>query len=115
MATSDWTAIVSAVVAVLGLLLAARQALTSARTRRSADVAIAEQRAQLESALHAVRRLATQADALVQQAKQPPHPQDLVERARLLRSELLDLQSVLSKQLGTRGRWSAGVYVSSPE
>lgn len=108
MSVANVTAVVSAAVAVLGLALAAYQTLAARRTRKTADVLIAQLKGVIASALAQVRAAADSADSIVQRSKSDASADELQNLARVTRAQLTGLSAQLSRGAGTRDRWKAG-------
>lgn len=113
MSASAAAAVASAAAAVLGLALAVYKTLAARRTRRTAEVQIAELTGVISAALAQVRSAADSADALVQRSKAGASSEELRNLARVTRAQLTGLQAQLSREVGRRDRWKAGAAVTS--
>lgn len=109
----DWTSVVSAIVGVAGLLLAACQTWAARRTKRNADVRIAELKGDLSSALAQVRAAADSTDAMVQRVKSGASSDEVLNLARVSRGQLKALAAQLARRLKSRDLWAPGQALMS--
>lgn len=109
----EWATIVSTIVAVLGLCLAAYQTWVARTVRRTADVQISELTGLVMLGLVQVRALADANDTIVQRAKSGASVDELLSLARIARAEAANLAKHLSREIGRREKWKAGASITS--
>jgi len=98
---------------LLGCCFAAYQTWAARRTKRGAEVRIAELKGDLSAALAQVRDAADSTDAIVQRAKSGASLDEVLNLARVSRGQLKALATHLADRLELRDQWAPGKALMS--